>query len=268
MRRNSFPPSIANLLLEEGQRYKSIEGETLEALGTGIISVVGTARSGKTSLSYTMLDFVIKYTKRPVILDSFPQRVIDEGIPEHWRGRVSNEKFENIAGIDEPAVWLVDDTAANFNSRDAMASKSKMLARVAGVLSHFAGGMTVIFTTQMLSGVDISFFRYTNLATVIRYVDHELIAHERPEWRDLVIEGQYQLQQVSSRPHRQYYYSSKDKIVAEALFPSWLDKKVDPLKADLLSRPMRYHTIEDKEMIIGKRKIRNKKTMEEKLNDE
>jgi len=259
LKRNSFPPSITNLLLEEGQRFENIYGNMAEALGSGIVAIVGTARSGKTSLAYTMLDYVVKYTRRPIILDSFPQRVIEEGVPEHWRGRVSNEPFENIASIEEPAVWLVDDTASNFNSRDAMASKSKLLARVAGVLSHFAGGMTVIFTTQMLSGVDISFFRYTNLATVIRYVDRELIAHERPEWQGLVREGQYQLQAVSKPLHREYYYSSKDDIVAEALFPKWLDKKNDPIRADLLSRPMRYHSVEDKEAIIGKKSNKKKK---------
>lgn len=255
MNRESFPPSITNLLLQEGQRYKDINGNISEALGSGIISIVGTARSGKTSLAYTMIDYVIKYTNRPVILDSFPEKVINEGIPKHWIGRVSNESFDEIASIEEPAVWLVDDTAANFNSRDAMTSKSKLLAKVAGVLSHFAGGMSVIFTTQMLSGVDISFFRYTNLATVIRYVDKDLIRHERPEWQELVKEGQYQLKTVSSGLFRDYYYSSKDDLICETLFPDWLNKKVDPYKADLLSRPMRYHTLEDKEKIIGKKSV-------------
>jgi hypothetical protein len=263
MNRNSFPPSITNLLLEEGMRFENMNGNIVEALGSGIISIVGTARSGKTSLAYTMLDYVIKYTKRPIILDSFPEKVMEEGIPDHWRGRAFNFPFEDIAEIEEPAVWLVDDTAANFNSRDAMASKSKMLARVAGVLSHFAGGMTVIFTTQMLSGVDISFFRYTNLATVIRYVDPELISHERPEWQDLVREGQYQLRSVSDPLHRDYYYSSKDNIIAESIFPKWLDKKNDPKKADLLSRPMRYHTVEDKQRIIGKKITKKKKGAED-----
>ena len=253
MNRNSFPPSITNLLLKEGQRFNDIYGNNIEALGSGVIAIVGTARSGKTSLAYTMLDYVVKYTDRPIILDSFPDVVIKEGVPPHWRGRVSNTPFEDIAEIDEPAVWLVDDTAANFNSRDAMTSKSKLLAKVAGVLSHFAGGMTVIFTTQMMSGVDVSFFRYTNLATVIRYMDKDLIKHERPEWQDLVKEGQYNLKQYTSGLFRDFYYSGKEDMVCEALFPEWLDKKNDSRKADLLSRPMRYHTVEDKMKIIGRK---------------
>jgi len=42
-------------------------------------------------------------------------------------------------------------------------------------------------------------------------------------------------------------------MLCKAPFPSWLDKKVDPVKADLLSRPMRYHSIEDKMKIIGRK---------------
>jgi len=103
MSKTMFPPSITNLLLAEGQRFQN--GDALSiALGTGVIPIVATARGGKTSLAYVMLDYVIRYTNRPVILDSFPQRVIDEGIPDHWKGRVYNTHFEDIASIDEPAV--------------------------------------------------------------------------------------------------------------------------------------------------------------------
>jgi len=261
MKKNQFPPSITNLLLQEGQRFEK-DGTFIEALGTGIIPIVGTARAGKTSLAYTLLDYVIRHTKRPVILDSFPERVILEGIPEHWKGRVSNTAFDMIAGVDAPAVWLVDDTGASFNSRDAMSSNSKTLSRVAGVLSHFGGGMTVIFTTQLLSGVDVSFFRYTNISPIIRYVDNDLIAHERKEWKPSVIEGQYQLKRVDSGYFRNFFYSVKDALICPAPFPDWLNKKINPLKADLLSRPMRYHSKEMKEQIIGKKKQKRKKRVD------
>ncbi len=262
MNKNQFPPSITNLLLQEGQRFEK-NGEFVEALGTGIIPIVGTARAGKTSLAYCFLDYVIKHTKRPIILDSFPEKVIKEGVPEHWKGRVFNTPFDNIAEVEEPAVWLVDDTGASFNSRDAMSSKSKTLARVAGVLSHFAGGMTVIFTTQLLSGVDVSFFRYTNISPVIRFVDRDLIKHERPEWKEVVNEGQYKLKSVSTGLFRDYFYSVKDEYLCAAPFPDWLNKKIDPKKADLLSRPMRYHTTEDKMRIIGKKTTKKVKENEQ-----
>lgn len=109
MRKDQFPPSIVNLLLQEGQRWK-VGDRFKTALGTGIIPIVASARGGKTSLAYAMIEYVIQYTKRPIILDSFPERVIDEGIPDHWRGRVTNTSFNDIASVDEPAVWLLDDS--------------------------------------------------------------------------------------------------------------------------------------------------------------
>ena len=86
--KNRFPPSIVNLLLKEGQRFE-VNGQFKTALGTGIIPIVASARGGKTSLAYALIDYAIEYTNRPIILDSFPQKVIDEGIPKHWKGRVS-----------------------------------------------------------------------------------------------------------------------------------------------------------------------------------
>ena len=176
MNRDIFPPAIVNLLLSEGQRFTAY-GQTRMALGTGILPLIGSARGGKTSLAYCMIDFVIQHTTRPVILESFPDIVLKEGIPEHWKGRVSNTPFNQIAGVEEPAVWLVDDTGTSFNSRDSMTSNSKTLAKVAGVLSHFGGGMTVIFTSQLLSGVDVSFMRYTTLAPCIRFIDPDAVSY-------------------------------------------------------------------------------------------
>lgn len=263
--KNAFPPSIVNLLLKEGQRWE-VEGSMREALGTGIIPIVASARGGKTSLAYVFIDYVIRHTNRPVILDSFPQKVIDEGIPNHWKGRVSNQKFADLASINEPAVWLLDDNAVHYNSRDSMTNSSKLLARAAGVLSHFGGGMTVIFTTQLLSGIDLSFLRFTTLAPVIRYIDPDVITQERKEWKGIVEQGQFELRKVcKDYRFRDFFYSSKERILCEAPFPPWLDKNVDVIAADLLSRPMRYHEEKDRQAMIGgevKRAARKKKKVD------
>jgi len=264
--KNAFPPSIVNLLLKEGQRWK-VDGSMREALGTGIIPIVASARGGKTSLAYVFIDYVIRHTNRPIILDSFPQKVIEEGIPDHWKGRVSNQKFADLASINEPAVWLLDDNAVHYNSRDSMTNSSKLLARAAGVLSHFGGGMTVIFTTQLLSGIDLSFLRFTTLAPVIRYIDPDVINQERKEWKGVVEQGQFELKKVCKDYRlRDFFYSSKDRVLCEAPFPVWLNKEVDPVKADLLSRPMRYHEEKDRVAMIGgevKRAKRKKKEVDE-----
>lgn len=261
--KNEYPPSIVNLLLKEGQRWQVGE-QWFEALGTGIIAIIGSARSGKTSLAYAMIDYVIHHSNRPIILDSFPKKVIDEGIPEHWRGRVSNQSFTEIATINEPALWLVDDTGAHFNSRSALETNNKILSRSAGILSHFGGGMTVIFTTQSLSAIDLSFLRFTTIAPCVRWVDEDVIHSERKEWIGEVRHGNYLLSQVSKDVRRRdYFYSTKDKCLVKSNFPEFLDKKKDPKKADLMSRPMRYHRLEDKQRMIGVKEQKKKRVKDD-----
>lgn len=265
--RNAFPPPIINLLLKEGQRWE-VDGQVREALGTGIIPIVASARGGKTSLAYVFIDYVIRHTNRPVILDSFPQKVIDEGIPEHWKGRVSNEKFSDLAKITEPVVWLLDDNAVHYNSRDSMTNSSKLLARAAGVLSHFGGGMTVIFTTQLLSGIDLSFLRFTTLAPVVRYIDPDVINQERKEWKATVQQGQFELRKVCKDYRlRDYFYCSKSKTLCPAPFPDFLNKEVDPIKADYLSRPMRYHEEKDRLAMISGEVKRSRRKKSETVHD-
>ena len=44
----------------------------------------------------------------------------------------------------------------------------------------------------------------------------------------------------------------------------FLKSEKDPIKADLLSRPMRYHTVEEKEILLGIVKPPRKKTAKKK----
>tara|TARA_R110001606_G_scaffold169592_1_gene314688 strand:- start:1275 stop:1448 length:174 start_codon:yes stop_codon:yes gene_type:complete len=40
-------------------------------------------------------------------------------------------------------------------------------------------------------------------------------------------------------------------MLVKAPYPNFLKKETNPRKADLLSRPMRYHSVEDKEVMLG-----------------
>lgn len=259
---NDFPSSIKNLLFEEGTIFKDRFGNDVSALGTGIIPIVGTARSGKTSLAYSMLEWVIDNTERDVILDSFPQRIIDEAFPSKFNGRIFNHAFVDIAKVDRSSVWLVDDTGASFNSRDSMSGNSRTLSKVAGILSHWE--QTVIFTTQLFSAVDLSFLRYTALAPILRRVDPSVISQERPQFQEMVRQSNHVLKSVSKKPYfRDFYFDVKNEMVCEAPFPKWIDKEFHPFKADMLSKPMKYHDVEMKMKIIGQKPpTKGKKTKE------
>lgn len=254
----NFPSSIKNLLYEEGVQFKNEFGKETMALGTGIIPIIGTARSGKTSLAYSMLEWVIDNTNRDIILDSFPQQIIDEAFPSKFNGRIFNHAFIDIAKVDQSSVWLVDDTGASFNSRDSMSGNSRTLSKVAGILSHWE--QTVIFTTQLFSAVDLSFLRYTALCPILRRVDPSVISQERPQFQEQVKNSNYMLGSVSKEPYfRDFYFNAKDETICEAPFPKWIDKKYYPKNADMLSKPMKYHTVEMKMKIIGQEPKKKKK---------
>lgn len=262
-KRNDFPPSVKNLLYEEGTNFTDDYGNKVQALGTGIIAIVGTARSGKTSLAYSMLEWVIDNTSRNIILDSFPQRIIDEAFPSKFEGRIFNTSFVDIASVDSSSVWLVDDTGSSFNSRDSMSGSSRTLSRTAGILSHWE--QTVIFTTQLFSAVDLSFLRYTALVPILRRVDPSVISQERPQFQETVRHSNYQLQNISKAPYfRDYYFNVKDGTVCESPFPDWINKEKNPIQADMLSKPMKYHEIKKKYEIIGQKPPSKAKKKENK----
>ena len=249
---NLFPSSVLNLLYEEGFEFEDEKGMRLNALGTGIIAIVGTARSGKTSLAYAMLEWVIDNTNRDIILDSFPQKIIDEAFPSKFKGRIFNHSFIDIASVEKSSVWLVDDTGSSFNSRDSASGTNRTLSRVSGILSHWE--QTVIFTTQLFSAVDLSFLRYTALVPILRRVDPSVVSQERPQFQEMVKQSNYLLQSISKKPYfRDFYYNVKDEMICESPFPKWIDKKHDPIKADMLSKPMKYHSIEKRHEIIGQK---------------
>jgi hypothetical protein len=258
-----FPSSIKNLLYEEGVFFLNEYGKNVQALGTGIIPIVGTARSGKTSLAYAMLEWVIDNTKRDVILDSFPQKIIDEAFPSKFKGRIFNYAFIDIAKVERSSVWLVDDTGASFNSRDAMSSNSRTLSKVAGILSHWE--QTVIFTTQLFSAVDLSFLRYTALCPILRRVDPSVVSQERPQFQEMVRQANHILKSVSNESYyRDYYFNVKDETVCECPFPKWIDKEFYPQNSDMLSKPMKYHDLEMKMQIIGQKPPTKAKKNKEK----
>lgn len=246
-----MPPEIQDLLLEEGE---PVQGENEGALGTGIIAIIATARGGKTTLAYGMIDWAIAHTNRPIILASFPQIVLDEGIPDHWHGRVRTMKPEEIHKIeqDEPAIWLMDDAAANFNSRSSMRSGQVQFSRSAGIISHIGGGQTIIFTSQSANGVDLSFFRYTEVVQVIRYMSRMGLKTERSGWSDDIEHAQWLLELAhgpdGSKRLRDYYVTvshgrgrGQDPFrIVPYVKPKWLFETMEKGRRDMLSRPFRY----------------------------
>ncbi len=275
--RRSMPPEVQDLLLEEGSK---ITGAEEAALGTGIISILGTARSGKTTLAYGMIDWVIAHTSRPVVLASFPRRVLEEGLPEHWSGRVSTGKPDQMHELHrgERPVWLLDDAAANFNSRSSMTTSQVAWSKLCGVISHL--GITVLFTSQSLAGVDRTFFRFTEVVTVVRYMSDSGLRGERDEWRDDVDHAQYLLRKVhAGRPGgrrlRSFYVTvstspgRKPYRIVPYVKPRWLFEGLSDVQRDIMSKPFGYMEVEEISAIIqGPPKRRPGRPKKKKEDDE
>lgn len=244
-------PDLQDLILEEG---REVTGSNEPALGSGIIALIGTARSGKTTLAYQLIDYAIHHTNRPIFLAKFPQVVIEEGLPEHWKGRVEARDSDEIhtVGQDENAIWLLDDAAANFNSRSSMRKGQVSFSRAAGVISHLGGGQTVIFTSQSAQGVDLSFFRFTEVVTVTRYMSGVGLRTERSAWSEDLSHAQYLLRMAhgneGSKRLRDFYVvisssgsgGKTDFTVVPFVKPKWLFDGLGLKSRDMLSRPFRY----------------------------
>ena len=252
-------PEIQDLLLSENQ----IKTDNEKALGTGIISILGTARSGKTTLAYTLIDWAIHHTKRPIFLSNYPKVIIEKGIPDHWKGRVERRDIEDIWKVEknENAIWLSDDSAVHTNSRDSLTRKSKLISRLSGILSHLGGGQTLIYTTQSLAGVDKSLFRFCETVTLVRHMNSAGLKGERDEWRDDIDNAIYLLHQAhyhtgsKSKRFRDFYVSistdnSKPYRIIPYVKPNCLFVDLDAIQRDMLSRPFRYMENEELETMV------------------
>ena len=254
-----IPPELQDLLLSEGQKL-SHGNDT--ALGTGIIAILGTARSAKTTCAYTLIDWAIHYTRRKVFLSNFPDVIIKKAIPDHWKGRVETRPIIDMWKVkkNENAIWLLDDAGVNSNSRDSLTRKAKLTSRMAGIISHLGGGQTLIYTTQSLAGVDKTLFRFCETVTIVRHMNSAGLKGERDEWRDDVDSALYLLKQThyskgsKSKRFRDYYVTISTNEnnpfrVVPYLKPNWLFQ-LDAIKKDMLSRPFRYMPIDELEIMV------------------
>ena len=220
-------PRAQCLLLAAGTTYHDSYGEEQRAIGTGIIPVVGTARSGKTVLGLSCMEWAVANTDRDLAFIGMPDEYL-EALPKRMRDRSTNPSIGMLSSLRD-CIVLLDDTAVTINARDSQQTRSKMLNRLAGVISHL--GLTLILTTQSMAGVDVSLLRFTEMAPLVKRIDPMALRVERSEWSEVLTEAQHNLRRVGHGP--EYYYSLGDEMLCKSNFPKWV-------QADILSRPFRY----------------------------
>jgi hypothetical protein len=218
----------------------------MKSIGTGIIPVCGSARSGKTTLALALMEWVSKNTKRDLVFMGMPDSYL-EALPATMRIRSTNPPMKNLSKLRDSVV-LLDDTALQLSSRDGNTSASKSVNRLAGVISHL--GLTIIMTTQSMAGVDLSLLRYTEMAPLVKRVDPMALRVERSEWSGEISEAQYELKTVNF--DRSLYYSIADQQLCKHPFSEWMGQ-------DILSRPFRYMRQIDLDLLVHNPSAKDRK---------
>lgn len=230
-------PQALDILLEEGTNFKDHLGANREALGTGITVIGASARAGKSCLGMWLLDVVIKYTSRPIILVGMSDIVLKQ-FPDYWKDRISNLSLEKITEFPQGSVIYIDDSAVLISNRSSQVKHQVQLNRLYGIISHL--GMSIILTTQSLATIDIGIYRSTHLCILIRYFEPFALEFERHLWTDKVVDAQHRLKRSSKLPfYRDLYYSIQDDLICQVYFPEWLDRKNPKYteSATILSKP-------------------------------
>jgi len=220
---NWNPAKKAQMLLLE----PNVECYEQKALGTGIIPIAGSARAGKSTLMLALVEWAVKHTQRSFYFVGVPDAYI-EALPDHIRSISSNPTMNELTTLRDGIV-ILDDTAVSMSSRDSATTQSRMINRIAGVISHL--GLTLILTTQSMAGIDLSLLRYTEMAPLVKRVDKIALRVERSEWTEEIKDAQDELHRFNY--DRSLYWSVADEQLCKHPFSEWM-------ASDVLSRPFRY----------------------------
>ena len=230
-------PRTLDLLLEEDTPY--MQGK-FTATGCGNLIILGSARAGKTSIAWWLLDFVIENTNRHIALIGMSDLVLKQ-LPPSWKGRVSNPSFENVLDVPKGAVILMDDSAVLLNNRSGMKKAQVAWNRLYGIFSHL--GQTLIFTTQNLNTIDIGVYRSTHLNILIRYCEKFPLINDPNQFSGRILEIQDILKENAELPYyRDLYYSMFDDLLCKADYPDWVNRHIEgnEERGMILSKPYGY----------------------------
>jgi len=115
--------------------------------GSNIILVAGKRGSGKTAMGMKFLEFFKKTSRRKVYAVGFEDTKLPYGI----------KKSNDMDGISNNSVVLIDESAITYGSRDAMKSSNKQLGRIMSIARH--KNLSLILIAQNSAMVDLNILR-------------------------------------------------------------------------------------------------------------
>ena len=233
-------PKAASILLEPGMPYERPGRSTGTALGTGIIGpIIGSARSGKTFMALTLIDWACRKTERSIFFLGMPECFLDE-LPPHIRERASTPALSEVSRLRDGIVFL-DDAPSRINARESASKGGRLIHKLSGVISHL--GLAMVVCTQSTAGIDIGLMRFCEMAPLIKRMDGMALQMERTEWKGVIERGQREIGMRGGG--RSLYWSVADKRICRHPAPSWI------VGNDVISRPFRYLSRDEFDTHIG-----------------
>lgn len=140
------------------QNGELISGELAKIIPeSGIIVVAGSYGSGKSVMSYAILEYChYSHPRVPVYIYGFPQQ--SEYLLPNWINVCESEEFP------ENSIVLVDEAYMQFSSRESQSKKNKFINNLAGLVRQ--KNILTIFVTPTLHKLEKGLLTATELLLV------------------------------------------------------------------------------------------------------
>lgn len=175
---------IQHLLLPRGTEYDAYDesGRTwLESsFGSGLLMILGSSGSGKSTMAHSLVHWVMLHHPRPVQFVGFSESWL-EVLPDFIRRHASVLAFRDLHLVEQGAIVFMDDTGLYLTARRAMRKENVGMGSFMQIARHL--DCLVMFTAQSTRVVDFGPSAVAEGCTVIKHYDDNALQYERDEWR-------------------------------------------------------------------------------------
>lgn len=185
-----------------------------------ILAVAGRRGSGKSVLGFRMLENIHAKTKRPCFALGVPQAVLPGWISE----------IEDVSGVKNKGVVLVDEGAIAFSSRESMSKNNRSLGDLLAIARH--KDLSLLFITQNTGMIDKNVL---NLCDTIVLKEGSLLQEkmERSVMKDLYKTANSHISKIPAKDRKSvcYVVDADFEGLLSAKLPSFWSSKVSKNQA-------------------------------------
>lgn len=154
-----------------------VVSESVRAMETGVVLIVGTGRTGKTVTLWNLLERELKDRSKAFM--RYPPGLLAD--------REDCRSVESISEVRPGDVYVCDDAALTLLSRGFDRESAKAFARWLTVVSH--KDIVAIFTIQAVRLLDVVVLEPQSILVLQKWIDWEVLRMERPEFASSFVLG-------------------------------------------------------------------------------